>query len=155
MNSERREPESSVIHRGGSDLLGGIERRRNPRYEFSVPVFLRVLVEEETFNPMRFPGRSCNISAGGMSIEIENLSEDRYKTLIRGQRPVRVHVQASEAGGEAVFFGRILWYDYRRNSRGTSCQIGLAFEQMPEKEREILAKILQRLETAAAERDPS
>jgi hypothetical protein len=60
MNSERSKPENSEVRSGGDGPSGRIEQRQHPRYDFSVPVFVRVLIEEETFNPLRFPGRTRN-----------------------------------------------------------------------------------------------
>jgi len=127
----------------------GVAQRRHPRYEFLVPVFVRVLLEEETFSPLRLPGRSCNISSGGMMIEIEGLSQDHYKTMIRRQRMARVHARIPEGGTEVILFGRIVWYDYCASGRGTSCRIGVAFDQLGEKEQEALARTIRQLEAEA------
>jgi len=128
------------------------ERRRYRRYDFSAPVFLRVLIEEETFNPLRFPGRTINISAGGMLVEASGMAENYYRTLIRRPRMVRVHMNVPEADGEVVFFGRIVWYDYRRTSEGEVCRMGIAFDKLDEKAKAVLDRILQEL---ASERSAS
>jgi len=127
----------------------GIERRPQPRYEFVVPVLVRVMLEEETFHSLPFPGRSRNIAAGGMLVEIEGISENDYKRMIRHNRFVRVHVPISEAGREAVFFGKMVWFDFRRTSKGILCRTDIAFEPLREKEQTMLTELLRQLEAAA------
>jgi len=126
-----------------------MERRRDTRYNFSASVFVRLLIEEETFNPLRLPGQSRNIGSGGMLVEVQGLSEEQYKMLIRRQRMVRIHAELPEAEGETVFFGRVVWYDYWHTSKGTSCQLGITFETLHEKAEQVLANVLRRLETKA------
>jgi hypothetical protein len=145
MNSERSKPENSEVRSGGDGPSGGIEQRQHPRYDFFVPVFVRVLIGEETFNPLRFPGHSLNISAGGMMVEIESLPEAAYRKMIRQQRPVRVHMHLPEDKGETVFFGKIVWYDFRQTSAGTSCLLGMQFDALHAKEQEALGKLLEQL----------
>jgi hypothetical protein len=149
MSREPRESQVSAVFRAVDQTREGPEKRRNPRYSYSIPVFVRVLIEEETFNPLRFPGRTTNISAGGMLVEIEGLSENDYRMLIHRQRMTRIHPQIPEGGGDAVFFGKIVWYDYRHTSRGTICNLGVAFDVLREKEQKVLDELLQRLESAA------
>jgi len=127
------------------DGKSGAERRRFPRYDFRMPVFVRILVEEETFNPMRFPGHTRNVSLGGLLIETDGLSENDYKMLIRRQRMVRVHAQIPGVEGEVVFFGKICWYDYRCTSRKTACTVGISFEPLHEREEKILSDLLERI----------
>lgn len=135
----------------GSPERGGKERRRHPRYDFSVPAFVRVLVEEETFNPYRFAARTCNISIGGMMLEIEGMSEDLYKTLIRRQRSARVHLNIPGVQGEVTLFGKIVWYDFRQTAKEATCRTGIAFEQLPEKEQKILNDLIARLEKESSQ----
>jgi len=153
MSREPRESEISAVFRAVDSTHAGPEKRRNPRFPFLVPVFVRVLIEEETFNPLRFPGQASNISAGGMLVEIEGLSENDYRMLIRRQRMARIHVQIPEAG-DAVFFGKIVWYDYRQTSHGTVCNLGIAFDVLREKEQKLLDGLLARLETDARKSSP-
>ena len=130
----------------------GAERRRFPRYEFQMPVFVRILIEEETFNPMRFPGQTRNISKGGMLVETEGLGENDYNMLIRRQRMVRVHAQIPDVEGEVAFFGKICWYDFRCTSRKTACSLGISFEPLHEREEKILSELLQRISSAGEDR---
>jgi len=155
MNHEPKESEVSAVFRAVDSALAGPEKRRHPRYPYSVPVFVRVLVEEETFNPLRFPGRTTNISLGGMLVEIEGLSENDYHLLIRRQRMARIHTQVAEGEGELVFFGKIVWYDFRRTSQGTKCYLGVAFDVLREKEQKTLADLLARLDAASKTPLPS
>lgn len=154
MSSEPRESQISAVFKAVDATQGGPEKRRYPRYSYSVPVFVRVLIEEETFNPLRFPGRTSNISAGGMLVEIEGLSENDYRMLIHRQRMARIHTQIPEAGGDTVFFGKIVWYDYRDTSHGPVCNLGIAFEVLHEKEQKLLDELLQRLAEAAKTSPP-
>ena len=133
--------------KSGMDTLppGGVERRRHPRFSFSAPVLVRLLVEEETFTPLRFPGRSYNLSLGGVRVEINGIGEDRYRVLIQRSRPVRVHFSIPEAGGEVVFFGKTVSCDYQDTSRGGTCWIGIAFDELAEHEQQALRILLQRL----------
>ncbi|MCX8035445.1 MAG: PilZ domain-containing protein [Candidatus Sumerlaeia bacterium] len=130
-------------------VSSGAEKRRHARFDYSVPVFVRVLVEEETFNPLRFSGRSRNISRGGMLVQIPNLTESDYRRLILRQRMVRVQCQLPEIRTEAVFFGKIVWYDYRSSEAGPTCSLGIAFEQLHEKEEKMLSELLRKLEAGA------
>lgn len=147
MNGETNPAESAIPIAGGPPP-SGIEKRKFPRFNYSVPVFVRVLVEEDTFNPMRFTGRSRNVSSGGMLVEVEGLSESDYSTLIRRQRMVRIHTQIPEVGSEIAFFGRIVWYDFRRMDRVASCLLGVSFEPLQEKEQAALDALLSQLESA-------
>ena len=126
-------------------LSGGVERRRHPRFDFSGPVLVRLLVEEDTFTPWRFPGRSYNLSAGGVLVEVNGLNEEQYRQLIHRRRAVRVHVSIPEVGGEVVFFGRAVSYDFHRTGRGGSCWIGIEFDGLSENEQEALSILLRRL----------
>ena len=153
--SERMEPVLDLeIPPPGEAPKRGIEQRRHPRFDYVAPVFIRVLVEEETFNPLRFSGQSCNISRGGILLRVQGLSEEHYKLLIHRQRMVRVHAQIAEAGGEVVFFGKIVWYDFRCTDQGTSCLLGVAFEALPEKAAEVLDGMLAQLAAASGSSEP-
>jgi hypothetical protein len=145
-NGEKARPDGGIVRAGGTVPLGGIERRRYPRFNFSAPVFVRMVLEEETFNPLRFMGHSRNISASGVLVEIEDLPENLYRSLIRSQRMVRVHAHIPETEGETVFFGKIVWYDYRATAGRTSCLCGVSFETLNPKAQTALTGLLQRLE---------
>ena len=148
MNGEptNTEPEVGPTEKAAQQAC--IERRRYPRYKYSIPVLVRVLVQEETFNPHRFAAHTRDISAGGTLLEIEALSETDYHSMIRGQRMARIHTQIPEVPGEVVFFGKIVWYDFRRTSLGNTCLCGIAFEDLSPRTQEVLADLLARLETA-------
>ncbi|MBM3333381.1 PilZ domain-containing protein [Candidatus Sumerlaeota bacterium] len=140
---------SDVVAGGGPQPVGygGGDRRRYPRYEYAIPVVVRVLIEEETFNPMMFLGKTCNVSTGGMMVEVPDFPETTYRQLVRSQRPVRVHAQLPDEKDECIFFGRIVWYDYRRIGPKPSCRIGVAFEQLHEKEETAVRKLVRVLST--------
>ena len=126
----------------------GIEQRRHPRYNFVIPVVVRVLVEEDTFNPLLFVGQTCNISESGMLVRIEGLSEENYKVLIRRQRMIRVHAKISEVESDVIFFGRIVWYDFDCADRETSCSLGISFEPLQGEAHKVLHQLIERLATA-------
>jgi len=155
MSQDPKASQVSAVFRAVDLAQEGTEKRRHPRYDFSVPVFVRVLVEEESFNPLRFSGHARNISAGGILVEVEGLGESDYRLLIRRQRMARVHTQIPEGGGDTVFFGKIVWYDYRQTSHGTVCSLGIAFDVLREKEQKLLKELLERLEAASKASLPS
>jgi len=140
---------STVLTVLGSFEEQSQERRGHPRWDFVVPIFVRILVEENTFNPRRFQGHSRNISASGMLVEIHGVSGSDFKTFIRRPRMVRVHLQVSHPDNEVVFLGKIVWYEYRISSQGKACLLGIVFDRLPENEKRALAEILQCLESVA------
>ncbi len=150
MSDMSKQPTDQPEASSAAGASSGAEKRRHPRLDYSVPVFVRVLVEEETFNPLRFSGRSRNISRGGMLVQIPNLTESDYRRLIQRQRMVRVQCQLPEIRTEAVFFGKIVWYDYHTSEAGSTCSLGIAFEQLHEREERALSELLRKLEAAAS-----
>ena len=72
------------------------EARRHRRFRFVSPVFVRVLVEEQTFTPLQFNGKSIDLSSGGMMVRVEELDRERYQLLIRGRRMVRINMKITE-----------------------------------------------------------
>lgn len=122
------------------------EVRQHPRYDFAVPAYFRVLLEEETFTPLCFPGRIINISEGGFLSELDGIDDQQYKIMARRQRFVRVHISIPEAGGETVFLGKAVWHKYHRSRRGGSCVAGVQFDELNEGTYEALMGVLHRLQ---------
>lgn len=135
----------------GSIPSGGGDKRRHSRVDFSTPVLVRVLIEEETFEPMRLGGRTRNVSLNGMLLQIEGLTEAEYNTLIRRQRMIRVHTKFPGNDEELVYFGKIVCYDFHRGeNEQVSCLLGMGFEELPEREEKALTALLERLLAAGA-----
>ncbi|MBM3334919.1 PilZ domain-containing protein [Candidatus Sumerlaeota bacterium] len=124
---------------------GGIERRRHPRYEYAADVLVRIVFMEETLSPSLMVAHTRDVGRGGMLVHIENLPEQHYRRLIRRQRPVRINAQIPGTDGETIFFGKVAWYDYQETSTGTSCLMGIEFEQLMGKAQETLNALLDRL----------
>jgi hypothetical protein len=114
--------------------------RLHPRVDMVLPVALRILVEENTFSPFQCPGKTRNVSMGGMLVEIESLPEQLYKTLIRRQRLVRITLHYLTY--PTVLLGRIVWYDFRKTSRGSCCLVGIKFEDLSATQTADLQKLI-------------
>lgn len=122
------------------------DQRRRSRVDFSVPALIRVMIEEETFRPLRLGGRTRNLSATGMLVQIDAITEADYKTLIRRQRMIRVHTKLPGNDEELVYFGKVVCYDYHRGEGDKSvCLVGIGFEELPEREQHALTVLLDNL----------
>ena len=145
MEGEVRGPETDPRISGIGTPAGRIDQRKTSRIGFCAPVLVRVLVEEESFRPMRYGGRTRNVSETGMLVEVDAMSEDDYKVLIRRQRMVRVHAKFPGVADELKFFGKIVCYDYHRGEKKGVCQLGMGFEDLPEREKTALTGLLERI----------
>ena len=127
-----------------NDPLGArqAERRRSPRYELALPVTVRIILEEETFSPLRLSGVTKDISVGGMLVEIDPMPETHYRALIRRARMVRVGLH--DGGIQTVLLGKVVWYDYQRGADSSRCSVGIAFDNLAEASRRFLQDLIER-----------
>lgn len=124
------------------------DRRRSERYDFLAPVRLSLHSPEEV-RPSCFTAETCDLSAGGMLIEVEDKPEDLYEMLVWAQKSKSsIFLPLPARRGAAVFPAKIVWYDYQSDEDIPRCRAAVSFGNMEKPERRFLNALLERLDSS-------
>ncbi len=91
----------------------GFSRAHN-RYELELELTAQIVIPEETFKPEVFKGRTQDVSAAGMGIVLENLSQDFFKKLLPKSRYIRLNFNNPISNRAIKITGRIMSIDYHK-----------------------------------------
>jgi PilZ domain-containing protein len=114
------------------------EKRSNPRIDFEIKAFVRVVFPEQTFTPFRSDGIIENISRRGMKFETKDISAKTYKMLLGSPRNMRISFTPPGYEKKHTLFGKIVWIDFNNLEEIPVTHLGMCFEKLSEEDVEVV-----------------
>ena len=90
------------------------DRREHERLGLQIPVVVDILIPEETFRPRQLLAESNDVSASGMNLTIEDMTQDLYSKLEGQSRHVRVSFTDGYTSERIRVIGRVVGTYYRK-----------------------------------------
>ena len=108
------------------------ERRSVPRLKLAMPVSVRVLIPEDTFQQRSMNGSSIDLAPGGMSVTIEEMTQDLYLRLLSDRRYIRIAFESPLDAEEVKITGKVVGIDFRKEKAAAAsgpCELRVLFEE--------------------------
>ena len=121
------------------------DRRKFPRYKINIPIYVQIIIPEDTFKPKFFQGNALNISLNGMLISITDMELDLYKKLLHPNRYIKVQLPDSPSDLPSQLIGKVVWMDYHVSTKPDYCNVGLYFENLEPEAQEQIEKFINKL----------
>lgn len=108
------------------------DRRSEPRLVHATRVSVQVLIPEETFQPRSMTGSSIDLAPGGMSVTVEEMTQDLYLRLLSDRRYIRIAFESPLDSGEVKITGKVVGIDFRKEKAAAPsgpCELRVFFEE--------------------------
>lgn len=107
-------------------------KRAHDRFTLRLLIAAEILIPEDTFRPHSLSGKTHDISAGGMKIELDALPKELYVKLLARPRHIRVALENKARNEKVKVTGKIAWIDYHKSRSGDAngrCEMGVRLRE--------------------------
>lgn len=118
------------------------ERRKHGRLPITLPAYVRMVAEEETFTPFQYRAQVMNISASGVLISIDEIPTEQYEILFRRPRYLRIICKFPDSDEQTLLFGRVIWHEYSAEDQSALCRAAVEFDPLSAEDKKRLEQFL-------------